>query len=211
VITFAIAAIVTQGDIFIEGAKKDYIEEFLKKLAEAGGGYEIKENTPAGGIRFYYKGPLKAVDVTTAPHPGFMTDWQAPWGVLMTQAEGKSIIHETVFENKLGYIHDLKKMGAKAELFNPQVSNPEKVYNFNLSDDNPEYFHAVLIEGPTKLHNAVVSMKDIRAGAAVVIAALAAQGTSTIFEIEKLDRGYENFEQRVSQLGAHIKRVKIRE
>jgi UDP-N-acetylglucosamine 1-carboxyvinyltransferase len=203
VVTFAIAAVVTKGDIFIEGAKKEYIEEFLKKLDEAGGGYEVKDD----GIRFYYKGPLNAVDVTTAPHPGFMTDWQAPWAILMTQATGKSIIHETVFENKMGYINDLKKMGAKAELFNPTIPNPEEVYNFNLADDHPEYFHAVLIEGPTKLHNAVVSMKDIRAGAAVVIAALAATGKSTIFDIEKLDRGYENFEQRVAQLGADIKRV----
>ena len=204
IVTFAIAAIVTKGDIFIEGAKKEYIEEFLRKLDEANAGYEIKEN----GIRFYYKGPLKAVDVVTAPHPGFMTDWQAPWGVLMTQADGKAIIHETVFENKMGYVLDLKKMGARAELFNPKVPNPEKVYNFNLADDSPEYFHAVLVEGPTVLHNAIVSMKDIRAGAAVVIAALAAQGTSTIFGIEKLDRGYENFEQRVSDLGADIKRMR---
>src|SRR5947209_13763830 len=116
-----------------------------------------------------------------------MTDWQAPWGVLMTQAEGVSIIHETVFENKLGYIIELKKMGAHAELFNPVVEDPKTVYNFNLEDDSPSYFHAVQIQGPTPLHEAVVKMDDIRAGAAVVLAALTAKGTTTIFDIEKLD------------------------
>ncbi len=137
-----------------------------------------------------------------------MTDWQAPWAVLMTQAKGSSIIHETVFENKLEYVRDLQKMGAKATLFNPKVSNKNKIYNFNLEDDSPSYFHAVKIEGPTTLHNAVVTMHNIRAGAAVVLAALIAKGESAILEIEHLDRGYEKFEQRLRKLGADIKRVK---
>ncbi len=136
-----------------------------------------------------------------------MTDWQAPWAVLMTQANGTSVIHETVFENKLGYVKDLKKMGAHMELFNPEVVNKEDVYNFNLEDDSSEFFHAVTIKGPTKLHNAVLTTLDIRAGAAVVLAALAAQGSSTIFGIEKLDRGYEKFEERMKNLGANIKRI----
>mgnify|MGYP001564958323 CR=1 FL=1 len=125
----------------------------------------------------------------------------------MTQAEGTAIVHETVFEDKLGYVADLKKMGAKMTLFNPKVENPEEVYNFNLEDNKPEYFHAVKITGPTKLHNAVMKALDIRAGAAIVIAALAAKGTSTIFDVDKLDRGYERFEERLAQLGADIKRV----
>src|SRR5207247_8069219 len=112
-----------------------------------------------------------------------------------------------VFENKLGYVADIKKMGAKAKLFNPDVEDREKVYNFNIEDDKPSYFHAVKITGPTPLHNAVMTMLDIRAGAAVVIAALAAKGRSTIFGIEKLDRGYEAFETRLETLGAKIKRV----
>lgn len=203
VVTFAIAAIVTKGDIFIKGARKKNIEDFLEKLGRAGGGIEEKED----GIRFYYKGNLKSVDVTTSPYPGFMTDWQAPWAVLMTQAEGESIIHETVFENKLGYIADLQKMGADAELFNPKLPDPSKVYNFNLEDDKSDYFHAVKITGPTKLHNAIVTMQNIRAGAAVLTAALAASGESVILEIEHLDRGYENFEERLRHLGADVIRV----
>lgn len=204
VATFAIAAVVTCGDIFVKDAQRAAIEPFMEQYKKTGAGYEIKED----GIRFYSTGMLHSIDVTTGIHPGFLTDWQAPWAVLMTQAEGIAIIHETVFENKLGYIADLKKMGAHVSLFNPQVEDPESVYNFNLDDNRPEYFHAVKIKGPTSLHDAVMTTLDIRAGAAVVLAALAAKGTSTIFGIEKLDRGYEAFETRLEQLGAKIKRVK---
>ena len=204
VVTFAIAAIITGGDIFVKDAQKAAIEPFLEKYRQTGAGLEIKED----GIRFFANGKLKAVDVTTGVHPGFLTDWQAPWAVLMTQATGTCLIHETVFENKLGYITDLKKMGANAILFNPEVKNPDELYNFNLADDKAEHFHAVEIKGPTPLHNAVMTTLDIRAGAAVVLAALAASGTSTIFGVEKLDRGYEAIEKRFAKLGAEIQRVK---
>ncbi len=203
IVTFAIAAVLSRGDIFIESAKQEGLEEFLEKLEETGGGYEIKDT----GVRFYYKGELKATDIVTSIYPGFMTDWQAPWAVLMTQAKGISTIHETVFENKLGYVHELRKMGANIKFFNPKVDNPESFYNFNLEDDNPEYFHAISITGPSKLHNAVVNMLDLRAGATVVLAALAATGKTTIFGIDKIDRGYEKFEKRLYNLGADIKRI----
>ena len=203
VATFAIAALITGGDIFIKDAHKAAIEPFLEKLNQTGACYE---KTP-DGMRFYANGEIKAVDVTTGIHPGFLTDWQAPWAVLMTQAHGTSIIHETVFESKLGYIKDLQKMGANATLFNPKVENPEDLYNFNLEDDSKENFHAVEIKGPTPLHNAVMTTLDIRAGAAIVLAALIADGPSTIYGIEKLDRGYERFESRLEKLGAQIKRV----
>lgn len=203
VVTFAIAAIVTGGDIFVKDAQKAAIEPFLDKYKQTGAGYEIKED----GIRFFANGKLKAVDITTGIHPGFLTDWQAPWAVLMTQATGVAIIHETVFENKLGYIADLKKMGADTILFNPEVKDPEHLYNFNLADDKPEYYHAVEIKGPTPLHNAVMTTLDIRAGAAVVLAALAATGTSIIYGVEKLDRGYETLEKRLAKLGADIERA----
>ncbi|MBI2420478.1 MAG: UDP-N-acetylglucosamine 1-carboxyvinyltransferase [Candidatus Levybacteria bacterium] len=203
IVTIAIAAIITGGDVFIKEVKKEGLVEFLEKLDEAGAGYEIKDD----GIRFFAKGPLKATSVTTSPYPGFMTDWQAPWAILMTQVQGESIIHETVFENKLEYIKDLQKMGVNAKLFNPEVKDKDEIYNFNLKDDHPEYFHAVKITGPTPLHNAVLTMHNIRAGAAVVLAALLAKGESTILEIEHLDRGYEKLEERLNNLGASIKRA----
>lgn len=203
IVTFAIAAIITKGDILVEGAKRKDLEAFLEKLEEAHAGFEEKEN----GMRFFYKDELQATDVTTHIYPGFMTDWQAPWAALMTQANGVSTIHETVFENKMGYMHDLQKMGAKVKAYKPEVKNPEELYNFNLADDKPEYVHAIQITGPTKLHNFVATTLDIRAGAAIVLAALAASGESTIFGLEKLDRGYENFEERLKKLGATIERV----
>lgn len=203
IVTFAVAALITKGDIFIPEAKRHDIAAFIEKVEEVGGG--VEETTE--GIRFFYKGPLRASDVTTAIYPGFMTDWQAPWAALMTQAEGTSTIHETVFENKFGYITDLRKMGAQIEAVTPEVADKEMLYNFNLDDDRPEYIHAITVTGPTPLHNAIVTTIDIRAGAAVALAAFAAQGESTIFGVEKLDRGYERFEERLTQLGAKIERV----
>jgi UDP-N-acetylglucosamine 1-carboxyvinyltransferase len=202
IVTFAIAALVTKGDIFIEDAQTVDLDAFLEMLDKAGAGYEKKEN----GIRFFYKDSIKATDVTTAIYPGFMTDWQAPWAILMTQAKGVSTIHETVFENKLGYAHDLKRMGAAVTLFNPSVEKAEQVYNFNLSDDDPSFFHALKIEGPTPLHDAVVKTLDIRAGAALVLAALVAKGATSIHEVYRIDRGYEDFEKRLNTLGAQITR-----
>jgi UDP-N-acetylglucosamine 1-carboxyvinyltransferase len=204
IVTFAITALATRGEILVRDAHRVPLESFHQVLSNTGAGIHIEEQ----GIRYRYEKPLIACDVTTAIHPGFMTDWQAPWAVLMTQAIGEAVIHETVFENRFGYIKDLKKMGAKTRLFNPVVSDPEAVYSFNPEDDHPLYYHAVSITGPTQLHNAVVQMEDIRAGAAVVIAALAAKGRSTIFGIEKLDRGYEMFDKRLHDLGATIERRK---
>lgn len=203
VVTFAIAALITKGDIFVENITAEGIEEFLEKVVEAGGGYEVQND----GIRFFYKDNLTATNIVTAIYPGFMTDWQAPWAVLMTQANGISSIHETVFENKMGYIEDLQRMGASIEIYKPEVKDPETFYNFNLADDKPEYVHAIYIHGPSHLHNAVMKTIDIRAGAAIVLAALAAEGESTILGPEKLDRGYERFEERLKILGAQIERI----
>jgi hypothetical protein len=205
IVTLAVAAIATGGDIFVKEATEDVLEAFLSPFSEAGGGYEVRED----GIRFFYKGPLKAVSVATAPHPGFMTDWQGPWSIMMSLSEGESVIHETVFENRFGYVKELKKMGAKITLFNPKVENPVQTYNFNLSDDHPDFFHAARIQGPVTLHNAVVTISDIRAGATLVLASLAARGVSTILGIEKLDRGYEQLELRLGKLGATIERLEV--
>lgn len=202
--TLAVAAILTKGDIFIKNIKNIEISAFIEKFEQAGGGIERKED----GIRFFYKGPLKAIDVQTSAYPGFMTDWQGPWAVLMTHAKGKAIIHETVYENRFGYVKELKKMGANIILFNPDVKNPEETYSFNLSDNNPSYFHAIEVKGPTQLHNAVVEISDLRAGATLVLAALSASGESVILGAEHLDRGYEKIEAGLGSLGADIKRIK---
>ena len=202
VVTFAVGAIITQGDIFIKDIAKRGLEEFLEMLKKIGAGFEIKKN----GIRFYYKGPLKSSDVATSFYPGFMTDWQGPWAVLMTQANGISTLHETVYENRFNYVGELRKMGAEIELFNPKVRNPAKFYNFNIKDDKKTNLHAAKITGPVNLHNGILTMTDIRAGATLVLGALVASGESVLFGLEYLDRGYEQFEQRLKSLGAKIKR-----
>ncbi|OGH19814.1 MAG: UDP-N-acetylglucosamine 1-carboxyvinyltransferase [Candidatus Levybacteria bacterium RIFCSPHIGHO2_02_FULL_37_13] len=204
VVTFAIAAMVTKGDIFVKDVHNVDFEEFLKMLEAAGGGIEKRRD----GIRFYYKGNLKKTDVTTSFYPGFMTDWQGPWAVLMTRATGESTIHETVYESRFGYVKELRKMGANISFFNPKIKDPEKIYNFNLADRVPDYYHAIKVKGQTKLHNAVVEISDLRAGATLVLAALTSEGESVIFGVEHLDRGYEEFEKRLSTLGAEVKRIK---
>ena len=204
IVTFAIAALATKGDIFIHEAQRDDLKTFLEKLDESGGGWEpIAEKT----TRFFLKGKLKPVDIITSFHPGFMTDWQAPWAVLMTQAEGVSVIHETVFENRLLYARQLRKLGAKIEFFNPEVENPEECYNFNWEDNQSFYYHAIRISGSTALHNAVLEVADLRAGATLVLGALAASGESLVFGISHIDRGYEKIEERLRKLGAKIKRI----
>ncbi len=204
IVTFAIAAIITEGDITVKDVKKQELVEFLEKFKQAGGQFEEKGKD----LRFFYKDDLKATDATTSFYPGFMTDWQGPWAVLMTKARGESVIHETVYESRFNYVNQLLKMGAKIELFNPEVKNPQEVYNFNLSDNKAEFKHAAKITGPTNLHNAVVEISDLRAGATLVLAALSAKGESVVFGVEHLDRGYENFEKRLKSLGADIKRIK---
>lgn len=203
VVTFATAGILTKGDLFLRGTTVTGLSDFLDKLTLAGGGFEIKES----GIRFYAKDYLQPTDIVTSFYPGFMTDWQGSWAVLMTQAPGISSIHETVYENRFSYVKELLKMGAKIKLFNPEVADPRNFYNFNWSDNKPEYQHGAKIYGPTKLHNAVVTISDLRAGATLVLAALAATGESVIYGLEHLDRGYENFEGRLKSLGADIRRV----
>lgn len=203
IVTFAVAGIVTEGDVFIKNIDRIGICEFLSKLDEIGGGYEEKEN----GIRFFYKGPLKATNIITSFYPGFMTDWQGPWAVLMTKAKGVSVIHETIYENRFSYVKELRKMGAKIKFLNPKVENTEDVYNFNLNDIQKAN-HAIEITGPVFLHNAVLNVADLRAGATLVLASLAAKGVSIIFGLEHLDRGYSEFYQRLRSLGASIIRIK---
>ena len=199
-VTFACAALATSGDVTVENAREEHLKAFLAKVGVAGGGYEIVE----GGIRFYSKGNLQATNVETANYPGFMTDWQAPWVTLMTQAQGESIVHERVFENRFGYAAALKKMGAFIELFNPRLENRENFYEFNSTEAQKDSYHAAKITGPTKLHGADLVVDDIRAGATLTLAALVAQGDSVLENIELIERGYENLDGRLLSLGARI-------
>jgi len=201
-VSYAVAALATKGDIVVENARKKDIRAFLEKLDEVGGKYQPSNH----GIRFWHEKPLKASRIKTAPEPGFMTDWQPLWVVLMTQAQGVSQVIETVHNNRLQFTDQLNKMGAKITLFNPKVADPKAFYEF----DNPKdylNFHGAKINGPTPLKATTLKVPDLRAGATLTIAALIAQGKSIVREIEHIDRGYEHLDQRMKQLGAKIKRV----
>lgn len=204
-VTYAIFALATGGDVTVEGAQASQLGVFLKYLDQAGAGYEVHDSS----IRFFSKGSLKPTDVTTVPEPGFMTDWQAPWAVLMTQAEGVSTIHETVFENRFGYAQELNKLGAHIEFYRPQVDDPQKTYQFDIHDMQAfeSEYQGIRIKGPTKLHGGVMHVTDMRAGATLLIGACLAQGESVVIGATEVDRGYDDIEEKLTAIGADIKRV----
>lgn len=205
VATFAIGAIATGGDIIVEDTQREYLKSFLSGLDAVGGGWEPITNNKT---RFFAGKRLNPTDIITKPYPGFMTDWQAPWALLMTQANGLSTIHETIYEDRFGYVSELRKMGAKIDFYHPRVSHPSQIYNFNWSDRKRENCQAIKIHGRIKLHNAIMEMTDLRAGITLVLAALLSDGESVIRGIEHVDRGYENIEQKLRKIGGKIKRVK---
>ena len=203
-VSYALAAVITKGDIVVENAQPQHLKSFLAKLDEAGGGYEIGNY----GVRFFWKKPLKAVDITTRPHPGFMTDWQPLWSVLATQSQGKSQITEAVYMDRFNYVKNLIKMGANIKYFQPKVDNPDKFYNFNLLKGWENYYHGVEIFGPQPLKAVEAEIPDLRAGATLVLAGLVSKvGQTKLSAVEQIDRGYENLDGRLNQLGARIKRV----
>lgn len=202
-VSYACAAIATQGDIVIENAKKEHLGAFLAKLSAINAGFEVGNY----GIRFYYQGKLTATDITTEIEPGFMTDWQPLWATLMTQAEGKSLIHETIYPERFGYVPDLQKMGAKIEFTDLKVDHPEKIYNFDLTSENLAKPHAIIISGPTPLKSGHFVVRDLRHGATLILAAMIADGVSIIEGIEHVDRGYENLDLRLKSMGARIERM----
>ncbi len=203
VVSYACAAIATKGDIVVENARPDHLAAFLQKLADVGAGYQIGDY----GIRFFYQGPLTATNISTAIHPGFMTDWQPLWATLVAHANGSSVIHETVMQNRFQYVDPLTKMGAKIEFFQPSVRRPDEVYNFNLADDNTRALHAIKILGPTNFQGGEFEIHDLRAGATLILAALSGQGKTILHNLEQIDRGYEKLDTRLRQLGAKIERV----
>lgn len=179
--TFAIAAAVAGGEVHLSNVRADHLDSLIWKLRETGAD-AYGEN---GSLYIHRRGTLSAVNVQALPYPGFATDLQAAFGVLLTQAEGVSIVHERVYENRLLYVKELRKMGAMVAV-NGQTA---------------------VIKGPCKLTGASVRALDIRSGAALMLAGLAAQGTSQIEEIQHLDRGYEGIDEKLRALGAQVERV----
>lgn len=202
-ITYAILGIITHGDVTVFSIPDYYIGTFVDFVRKMGAG---AEKTKQGGWRFYYKRSLKPIDIVTGTHPGFMTDWQPNMAVLLTQANGMSFIHERVFENRFSYVDELVKVGAKIDLVKPEIKNAAAFYLFNY-DQTKEYLQAIRIYGPQRLHSGVMKISDLRAGATLAIAALVAEGESVINGASILERGYENFIEKVRGLGGDIQRA----
>ncbi|MFZ1721196.1 MAG: UDP-N-acetylglucosamine 1-carboxyvinyltransferase [Microgenomates group bacterium] len=201
-VSYACAAIATKGDVIIENAEHTHLTAFLEKLDEIGAGYEVSDY----GIRFFYKGQLRAADVTTEIEPGFMTDWQPLWATLATQCHGTSTIHETIHPSRFQYVDPLLSMGAAIDFYNPELAHPEKIYNFDLQNDTPQNFHAIKIHGATPLNAGTFEVKDLRHGATLILAAMIASGTSVLRGINHVDRGYESLDTRLQSMGANIHR-----
>jgi UDP-N-acetylglucosamine 1-carboxyvinyltransferase len=181
--TFAVAAAVTGGEVTLQGAPREHIGAFLDVLEQVGVGVS------GDGQRITVKGlepdagAYRATDIETAAYPGLATDLQPPTGVLLTQASGRSTVHETIYEDRLEWLTDLGRMGAEAEIMDA---------------------HHAVITGPARLQGAEVEVGDLRAGASLILGALAAVGQSTIHGMHHVRRGYETLEDKLLDLGAGI-------
>ncbi|GAA1913997.1 UDP-N-acetylglucosamine 1-carboxyvinyltransferase [Microbacterium aoyamense] len=193
--SWACAALATDGDIYVGGAKQQEMLTFLNVFRKAGGSFDIHED----GIRFRRgDAPLKPVTVETDVHPGFMTDWQQPLIVALTQAHGQSVVHETVYENRLGFTAALVQMGADIVVHPHGIDAPDRRVPRRALEQ------AAVITGPTPLRGADVEVPDLRGGFSYVIAALAAEGESTVSNVGIIRRGYEKFFAKLDALGADV-------
>lgn len=195
--SFACAGLASEGDIFVENANQDDLITFLNTVRKVGGNFDIEND----GIRFYYDGPFKSITLETNVHPGFMTDWQQPFVILLTKANGISIIHETVYEKRFGYVEELKRMGAEIELYNTCLGKIPCRFA------NTEYFHSAVIKGPTPLSSAEITIPDLRAGFSYLIAGVIAKGESVVNGAMYIDRGYDDIDLKLRNLGADIIRI----
>ena len=180
--TFLIAGAITRGDLTITHCEPSHLGALIAKLGQSGA--EVTEPEP-GALRVRVNGKLKSVDMTTEEHPGFATDLQAQFMALMTQAEGISIVTETIFENRFMHALELARMGANIRLDG----------------------RTALVAGPTALSGAEVIASDLRASASLVIAALASQGETTVDRVYHIDRGYHQIERKLAGAGARIQRI----
>jgi len=202
-VTYATLAVASHGDVTISSINKNLIDSFLQIMRKTGAGVEEISNFK---YRFFYQGEITSVNIETSPHPGFMTDWQPSWAILMLKANGSSVIHERVFENRFLYVEELKKLGAEIDFVNVNVENPEFFYHFNFEKER-SYKQTIKILGVKELHNAILNIADLRAGAALACAALLADGESIVNGASILERGYEDFVEKINKLGGEIKKV----
>ncbi|EPP16102.1 UDP-N-acetylglucosamine 1-carboxyvinyltransferase [Megasphaera sp. BL7] len=183
--TFMVGAAMTQGNVFVENAISEHLKPLISKLKEVGA--EVQEEID--GIRVIGHEPLRPADIKTLPYPGFPTDMQAQFMALTTICQGTSVVTETVFENRFMHVDEFKRMGAKIRIEG----------------------RSAIVEGVPKLKGASVNATDLRAGAALVLAGLVAEGETEVGYLYHIDRGYDNLVLKLQRLGADIVRVNIEE
>jgi UDP-N-acetylglucosamine 1-carboxyvinyltransferase len=181
--TMLVAAAITRGSITLHGARPMQMDALLGCLSEAGAQIRVDPGT----VHLSTPGPLHGVQVDTAPHPGLPTDMQPQLSALLCTTEGRSIVHENVYPDRTTHVAHLRRMGATIRL----------------------YSNRTIIEGGSELHGSEVHAEDLRAGAALVLAGLAARGTTIVTGLDQIDRGYQNLASRLQELGADIQRVEI--
>ncbi|MBS5749257.1 MULTISPECIES: UDP-N-acetylglucosamine 1-carboxyvinyltransferase [Actinotignum] len=193
--SWAAAALATGGDIFVRGAEQQSMTSFLNLFRKVGGKFDVRDD----GIRFWHPGgALQSVSFETDVHPGFMTDWQQPLVVALTQAEGMSIVHETVYENRFGFTEALRDMGANIQTYRECLGGHECRFG------QRNFYHSAVIQGPTPLRATDIVVPDLRGGFSHLIAALAAEGESRVSGVDIIDRGYEKFLDKLQALGADV-------
>src|SRR5436190_14916199 len=197
-VSLAIAAYLTKGDVYLRGAQQDTLLTFLNTLSKMQLRFEIDDE----GIYFLGDGcKPPAIVLETDVHPGFMTDWQQPFTVLLTQAQGMSVVHETIYEDRFGYTTALQEMGAHVALYTKCLGEVQCRFR------EKQFTHSCVVRGPTPLIGTRLNIPDIRAGCSYILAALCATGISEVYGIEHIERGYEDLDAKLRSLGAKIERV----
>lgn len=194
--SYALAGIASGGRVTIRKARQEHLISFLSVIRKLGGGFRVEPDA----ITFFRQGEgLRPVHVETDVHPGFMTDWQQPLVAALTQADGISVIHETVFDDRFNYTADLRAMGAKIDVSSACLGS--KRCGFRGRNN----LHSCLVSGPARLRGARVQARDLRGGIASVLAALLAEGVSEIRQVDRIERGYSKLPEQLAGLGAAIR------
>ena len=199
--SWASLACASNGNVTVHGIRPDTLGNFLSYFQKVGGGVEL---LGAESIRFFRREALRPAIIETDVYPGFSTDWQQPFAILLTQADGISIIHETVYEKRFGYLKALDRLGARTQVTTHCLGEAACRYR------DMNYDHSAIIMGPTLLAASdSITIPDLRAGLAYVIAAAIAHGRTTISGIHFLERGYGNIVPRLAAMNLQIERVAV--
>lgn len=202
--SWASLACASGGEIIVKGIKPEILGNFLSYFRQVGGGFELIDKQ---SIKFYRQGKLKPAVIETNVYPGFSTDWQQPFAILLTQAHGISVIHDTVYENRFGYLEALTSLGAEVQTTSHCLGELKCRFK------GRNHQHSAVINGPSSLisQGLQIEIPDLRAGLAYVIAAAIAEGTTILTGINNIERGYGNIIPRLSSINMDIRRMNVNE